>query len=745
MSSLSTSIYGSSTNKGFGGLLSGLDTDDLVNQMLAGTRNKINRQYQAKQKLLYKQESYREISSKLLSFSNKYFSYASGSKTNILSPKFFEAYSFKSSSNYVNVTGDADKIKNLSIKEIKSVASAATLTSNKRVSNGEFYSDELSQYISPLAGDTFSVKYNNKTYNLSIDKDFKGQTFQEVVDKLNEQLATIDNGNSGLAFSFEENPDDSNQAKIKLTGEAYISAASKDILDVLKMGTGKENGVESKDYISEEDLIKSADSILSSTSSYITFDYNGVKKQINLAEEISNASDLASYLQDKLDKAYGTNENGSKKITVSESGGKLTFITNGETNSLNISNISSDLSQLTGLKSGDSNRLNLNATLEEAGIEGLTIPGEDGKYSITINNATLTFEKTATLNDVIKAINSNADMKIDISYSSTTDTFSIKADETGAHIAIDIIDDVEGSLSRVLFGNSSDWVTENGKDTVMSYTLDGKSVEITRSTANFSIDGINIELSKNAEGTALADAPITFDVTNNSDEVLERVKQFINDYNEIITLIGTKTKEKPNRNYAPLTPEQQDEMEEKEIENWITEAKKGVLFGDSKMQTLLNDLRTGLTGKTDVSDIVLSNIGISAASMDTSGKLVLDEEKFKAKLLENPDEIASLFTSSLSDKDSKSGLAIQIRDVLRKNIGAYGTSGVLIEEAGLNSGSTSDQNNISLKIKDYDDKMAALKKDLEAERKRYWNKFTALEKALNNLNSQSSYLTSMMG
>ena len=60
MSTLSTNLYGSSINKGMGGLLSGLDTDELVNQMTAGTRNKINRQYQAKQKLLYRQEAYRQ-------------------------------------------------------------------------------------------------------------------------------------------------------------------------------------------------------------------------------------------------------------------------------------------------------------------------------------------------------------------------------------------------------------------------------------------------------------------------------------------------------------------------------------------------------------------------------------------------------------------------------------------------------------------------------------------------------------
>src|SRR5690554_6788771 len=90
------SLYGSSVNKGFGGLMSGLDTDELVKQMTAVTRNKINRQYQAKQKLLYRQEAYREVSKKLLAFSDKYFSFAAGSKTNILSPSFFASNIFKS-------------------------------------------------------------------------------------------------------------------------------------------------------------------------------------------------------------------------------------------------------------------------------------------------------------------------------------------------------------------------------------------------------------------------------------------------------------------------------------------------------------------------------------------------------------------------------------------------------------------------------------------------------------------------
>ena len=629
MSILSTNLYGSSVNKGMGGLMSGLDTDDLVNQMTAATRNKINKQYQAKQKLLYKQEAYREISSKLLAFNNKYFSYSSGSKTNILSPKFFESYTYKSSSDYVSVTGNADVISNFKINSITSVAKAAIYTTNS-VSSQSFSSDEI------------------------------------------------------------------------------IGNISEDVL----------------------------------LSSSITFDFNGVKKTIALSEMVDGKPDgspytydaegLADFLNTKLAEVYGA---GRVNAELDASQTSITFSASGSTDVFSVSNISNDLSIITGIKSGDSNRLNISKTIGD-------IYGEETDCSIIINGKSIDgINKDMSISEVLKKINKESDL--DITYSNTTDKFVIVSKDTGKASKIEIT----GALADKLFGGSigSD-IEITGEDTVMNVTIHGQDIDITRSTANFSIDGINVELGKNAI-LSPEEAPITFDVKNNTDEVIERVKQFIDDYNEIIDLLGTKTKEKPRRDYPPLTPEQQDEMKEKEIENWLKEAKKGVLFGDKNITSLLNKMRASMSGMTSVSDLALSNIGISAASMDTSGKLVFNEEKFREKLIEAPDQIASLFTGIADETDeyAKSGIANQILDILRENIGAMGTSGKLIEEAGLDTGRSSDQNNISLKIKDYDEKMNELKKSLERERQRYWNQFSALEQSLNKLNAQSSWLMDMMG
>lgn len=733
MSILSTSLYGSSTNKGVGGLLSGLDTDELVNQMTAATRNKINRQYQSKQKLLYRQEAYREISKKLLAFSDKYFSYSSGSKTNILSPKFFESNTFTSSSNYVNVTGDANQISNFKINSITSVAKAATYTTLKPASSQSFSSDKIPSEMSSLAGDTMTIEYNGKNYDLKISKEFKYSGVEidvrlnDIVSELNGQLGSLvdENGNTlydSLSYKVE------NGEIVFANGTAKLVAASNDLLKTFNIENITSDTVASSyGSVLGDSIVRTAKDVFLSSS--ITFDYNGIKKSIDLSgmgddTNTYDATRLANYLNLELGKVYGI---GKVNVGINVDNTMLTFSA-GSTDVLGVSSISSDLSILTGIETGDSNRLNMSATIDEI------YPGGTDLF-ITINDKNILVDKDMTISELIKKINAESD--VNVTYSTITDKFVINSKETGIQSEINI----SGELANILFKEEIPVTT--GTDTVMSYTLNDQTVNITRSTANFSIDNINIELNKNAA----TNEPITFDVTNNSDEVVERVKQFINDYNEIIILIGTKSKEKPRRDYAPLTPEQQDEMEEKEIENWTVEAKKGVLFGDSKISNLFNELRLSLVGKTDVSDLVLSNIGISSASMDTSGKLVLDEKKFKEKLLENPDGIASLFTAIKSDtvENTKSGLAVQLRDVLRKNIGAYGTSGILIEEAGLDSGRTSDQNYISEKMKKYDDKMAELKKDLEAERKRYWNQFSALEQSLNKLNAQSSWLTDMMG
>ena len=66
---LSTSTSSSlSSLRGYGGLASGLDRDELISGMTSGTQSKIDKQQQAKTKLEWQQEAYRQISDKMIGF-----------------------------------------------------------------------------------------------------------------------------------------------------------------------------------------------------------------------------------------------------------------------------------------------------------------------------------------------------------------------------------------------------------------------------------------------------------------------------------------------------------------------------------------------------------------------------------------------------------------------------------------------------------------------------------------------------
>lgn len=742
MSTLATSLYGSEVNKGYGGLASGLDTDELVNQMAAGTKNKINKQYQEKQKLLYKQEAYREISKKLLDFNNKYFSYASDSSSNILSADFFKSNNFESSSQYVNVTGDASNIKNFTIDSITSVATSANFTSTYKVSDHTFRSDDFKSYISSIAGETMSIAYDNKTYNLTIDRDFgrsdSQTTLQDVADQLNEQLKSVEGNENNDILKYKVDGD----RLVFEKGSAALVAAGSKILSNLNMKVGHVAASESD--IDPNALSTTKAQVLSNKEAYMTFDFNGVQKTIHLkdsATAITDADSLKTFLQNELDDAYGAG-----KVSVDSTGGKLSFSATSETDLFGIPSLSKELSCYTGIDSSTYNRVSKTKEIGEAGLAGILTSGtlssgEEG-YAISINGKEFEFEKASTLSDIIREINSESD--VTIYHSSTTDTFTVKAKETGSHKGV-LIENVtgKGNLADMLFGTSgTDYNIVNGTDTEMTYTLNGIQTTVNRSTANFSIDGINVELNEKAKGIT---EPVTFDVTSNTDEIVDRLKDFLTDYNEIITLIGDKISEKPDSDYQPLTPDQKDEMEKEEIEDWTEQVKKGILFGDSKMRNVFYGLRGAMSSVTSGSTFILKDIGIGGSAYDTSGKLTIDVDELKNRLTENPDEVARLFTNSTEADDDIDGIAVQIKSLLKTNIGNYGTTGILIDEAGLDSGLTSDQNNISEKIDDYDDRLKELKKDYKREKQRYWDKFTALEEAMNKLNAQSSQLTGLLG
>lgn len=130
---------------------------------------------------------------------------------------------------------------------------------------------------------------------------------------------------------------------------------------------------------------------------------------------------------------------------------------------------------------------------------------------------------------------------------------------------------------------------------------------------------------------------------------------------------------------------------------------------------------------------LLSQIGINTGAYTEGGKLFIVEAKLSEALTNKPDEVMALFTTRDAAGD---GVGARVYDTLNNIVKN------LSEKAG-SSGST-DNSTLSKKIKQMNDEISRWQDRLTRVEDRYWKQFTAMEKALSQMNSQSAWMQQNM-
>ena len=103
MSSINT-VSGNGNKNYVSGLASGMDTESIVKSFLMGTQTKIDKQSGLKQQLEWKQDIYRDLITKINTFSDKYFSYYGSGDTNLMSQSLFKTMTGISSSGAIKIS-----------------------------------------------------------------------------------------------------------------------------------------------------------------------------------------------------------------------------------------------------------------------------------------------------------------------------------------------------------------------------------------------------------------------------------------------------------------------------------------------------------------------------------------------------------------------------------------------------------------------------------------------------------------
>lgn len=752
--SSTSSINATSTSsKRLSGLVSGLDTDTLVQQMSSGTQNKIDKQMQSKQIALWKQQSYRAVTTALTDFKTKYFS-TSSSSSNISNPSFFNSTTINNTSKFLNVSGSTSVAKSMVVTEISQLAKQASLSSNHKVSNEAITTGIISSTYakSKVSNATMTITSGGKDYAVSLSSDF---TFNSTVaadniaalaEELNSQISKIDGLKDAVNFGTN--------GQMTVTGSTAVTIkdGTANLLTGLGLATATNyDPVTTVGSPVATSLFTTANLADTLDSSTLTFSLNGVSKNFTFKTTetalYSDAKLLQSYLQDNLNAAFG-----SGKITVGESSGVLSFKASDPTSIVSID--SSDKSGVLGIDgalrtyAGETNRINTNKTLDDikdslngtldldSYADPLKTTGDPDAYGLTINGKKFTFKSTDTIASIITTINNSSDANVTMSYSSINDSFSVAAKDGGLSSKVDI---GTGSLANALFGGSgTDYTVQDGTDAKLKVSFDGNptnAIDIVRSDNKFTLDGVNFELLAKTDTT---DAPITFSVDNKTDDLYTKIKGFVDDYNALIDLTNGKVSESKSTDatYLPLTDAQKKDMSETQITAWETNAKKGLLKGDSILSSLSLNLRHSMTDKIASMQSALYTIGIATKANDYSanGKLTVDETALKNALTNDPDKVAALFTGT-------DGISTRMQAVIDSNIKTTGGDGILIATAGLENSTSVDDSAITKSLSTYDTKIKELQTTLKTQQDQYYAKFTKLEQYISKMNSQASFFT----
>ncbi len=695
----------SSTIRGYGGLVSGLDRDSLIEGMTSGTTAKINKQQQKKTLLQWEQTAIRNITDKLTSFADKYTStYASG--TNLFSSSLWgrnKITALGANSKYVSVSGSANTADTLEIQRIKQLAKKAQLTSSDRVSDSTLQTGKIDlteeQRSANLEGKTLTFEYSGKEYTVTLptgnDKDgkeYKYDTVDNAIDSLKRAFKDVEvEGGKKLSEVINVEKDGKDKIKftdklnagntLKLTGGSateYLGFTEKDTDGNFKEIDFTKKSATSNEAITDDKLFTKTPFIDRIAGKSLTFNYNGTSKTIKMPtkEELEDAKKnnklsetLTKSMQTQLDEAFGKGRVTVefKADTNNANVGQFTFKTTTpdgkEDNSSVLSLSSADVGMLGAdgafkVAYGESNRINLNSTLVESGLKGADKLAEwfknnpDKKFSFTIKDGIkdvkIEISKDDTMQDVMNRI--NEETSVQVTYQSTTDKFVFTSKNEGASGSFKFeTDSANEEILKGIFGDNITTDEAKGKDAKLEVKYAGSDevVEITRDSNTFKVDGMTITLNGtfgyDKDGNKIDDTEaITFDAKVDNEKIVETVKEMVKEFNEIIELVNKEVKTKPDRDYAPLTDEQKKELSESEIEAWEEKAKEGLLFNDNDIKGLSNGLRFVL-GSGDLQALEKIGLTVSSTTSD-NGKLSFDESKFKAALESDPEGVKELFT-----------------------------------------------------------------------------------------------------
>lgn len=260
------------------------------------------------------------------------------------------------------------------------------------------------------------------------------------------------------------------------------------------------------------------------------------------------------------------------------------------------------------------------------------------------------------------------------------------------------------------------------------------------SSNTFEINGLTITC--NAE---TGNETVTLTTQDDTSGIYDMIKNFIKEYSELINEMDKLYNADTAKGYEPLTDEEKDAMSETEVEKWETKIKDSLLRRDSTLSTVSSAFKqimsSGFTvnGKTMyLSSFGIDTLGYFEAEDNERNAYHIngdeDDETVSGKtndlmaaISADPNAVMDFFTQLSKSLYSKTG-------DLMKRVAGYSSSNTVYDDIKMKSD-----------YDDYTKKIADLEKKLQDYEDKWYKKFSAMETAMAKMQSNASAITSLLG
>lgn len=278
----------------------------------------------------------------------------------------------------------------------------------------------------------------------------------------------------------------------------------------------------------------------------------------------------------------------------------------------------------------------------------------------------------------------------------------------------------------------------SGTDCKATITKDGKTYEVEGNKNNsITLDGVTFKFN------SVTTEEVKITGKTDTKAIKDKLVKFVDDYNKIMEKLNTLINEKRDKDYMPLTEAQKEEMTDKQIELWEKKVKEGQLSRDSDLIRIRNSMKNAMSSLSGGTGESLAAFGIKPVSDyngNKNGTFTIDEEALNKALENDIENVMNTFIAS-SKNDSGKGALQKLKSIFDTE--TQSSTSALIKKAGMEGSSTASNNTLSNKIKKYEEKISRMETIFSTKQQALYSKYARLETLMNNLNSQSSYLTSM--